>query len=142
LIASWYFDEWGYLGRHTDRNHIENRLQNALHRENVPLTVIAFDQDELVGVAQLKYREMDIYPEKDHWLGGVYVPAEHRGKGVATQLIRRALDIALSLGVVVLNLQTQRLDGGLYGRLGWVAVEQVTYKGIDVLVMEKRLEDG
>ena len=32
------------------------------------------DQGQIVGSAELKYREMeDMVPEKEHWLGGVYL---------------------------------------------------------------------
>jgi len=41
--------------------------------------------------------------------------------------------------VTVLYLQTVRLSGGLYARLGWEPCENVCYKGVDVLVMERRI---
>ena len=94
-----------------------------------------------MGVAQLKFHEMDIYPEKEHWLGGVYVPVEHRGKGIGTQLIRQALRIACTLGVPTLFLQTEELGGGLYASLGWVPVARANNRGLDVLVMEKTLDE-
>jgi len=92
-----------------------------------------------MGVAELKFHEMDIYPEKEHWLGGVYVPVEHRGKGIASRLIRQAVRIARTLGVPTLYLQTEKLEGGLYASLGWVPVAQANNRGLDVLVMEKLL---
>lgn len=74
-------------------------------------------------------------------LGGVYVPVEHRGKGIASQLIRQAHRIAHTLGVPTLFLQTENLEGGLYASLGWVAVAQAKNRGLDVLVMEKALDE-
>jgi len=94
-----------------------------------------------MGVAELKFHEMDIYPEKEHWLGGVYVPVEHRGKGIASRLIRQAVRIARTLGVPTLYLQTEKLEGGLYASLGWVPVAQANNRGLDVLVMEKTLDE-
>jgi GNAT superfamily N-acetyltransferase len=58
----------------------------------------------IVGTASLKYREMDIYPEKEHWLGGVFVSAEYRGRGIATRLVDGALEMARTLGVKMLYL--------------------------------------
>jgi GNAT superfamily N-acetyltransferase len=114
-------------------------MRDALNREKIPLFVLAVEADEIVGVAELKYREMAIYPDKEHWIGGVFVPPAHRGKGIASRLANRIVEIAGSLGVKTLHLQTEKLNGGLYARLGWVATEQVNYRGLDVLVMEKRL---
>ncbi len=82
---------------------------------------------------------MDIYPEREHWLGGVYVTSEHRGKSIAQALVSAIIDKAKTLGVNSINLQTEDFTGGLYTRLGWQPVEQVTYHGIKVQVMERSL---
>ncbi|CAM6000261.1 unnamed protein product [Sphagnum balticum] len=68
---------------------------------------------------------MDIYPDKEHWLGGVFVPPEHRKKGVATELLKRTLELAKKLRVTTLYLQTERLDGGIYATLGWRPIEKI-----------------
>lgn len=49
------------------------------------------------------------------------------------------VSIAVNLDVHNLYLQTERLNGGLYYRLGWKPVEQVNYRGLDVLVMENEI---
>ena len=118
---------------------ISLKLQKYLNRDEIPLMVLAIQGDEILGVAELKYREMDIYPEKEHWIGGVFVPPKHGGKGVATGIVNKVTEIAKSLGVVTLHLQTEKLDGGLYSHLGWKGFKQVNYRGVEVLVMEKRI---
>jgi GNAT superfamily N-acetyltransferase len=140
-IASWYFDKWGYLHPDTGLKDMESKLRGSLNRYELPLLILAFENDELVGVAQLKFHEMDIFPDKEHWLGGVYVPVEHRGKGIAAKIIRQALRIARTLGIPTLFLQTEELGGGLYTNLGWVPVTQARNCGLDVLVMEKTLTE-
>jgi len=140
-IAEWYFGQWGHLREDTSPRDFESKLQSSINHDELPLFILAIENEELMGVAELKFREMDIYPEKEHWLGGVYVPVERRGKGIASQLIRQALRKAHSLGVSTLFLQTEKSDGGLYARLGWAPVEQVNYHALDVLVMEKILYD-
>ena len=138
-IAKWYIEEWGYLCKEkTLEKEIEN-LQEYLNEDRVPLILTAIDHGELLGAAQLKFHEMSIYPDKTHWLGGVYVSKKYRGKGIAYQLILELIEIARKLNIKTLYLQTENLDGGLYRRLGWMPLEQVNYHGIDVLVMEKRL---
>jgi GNAT superfamily N-acetyltransferase len=137
-VAGWYFDEWGHI-TNLSVEEVATRMRNALNRDKIPLFVLAVENDEILGVAELKYREMSIYPDKPHWLGGVGVPPAHRGRGIASQLANRIVEIACSLGVRTLHLQTEKLSGGLYARLGWTAYEQVNYRGLDVLVMEKQL---
>lgn len=139
IIASWYFNEWGQMEEGNTFEKTQERLHSYLNRDKIPLVVLAEHNDEILGVAQLKYREMDIYPEKEHWLGGVYVSEKHRGKKIAGKLIEKVVSLAISLDVQVIYLQTENLSGGLYRRLGWHPLEQVNYRDNDVLVMERRI---
>lgn len=137
IIAEWYYDEWGYL---SEINSIEKSIQNLqqyLNVNQIPLMIIAKKGSEILGTAQLKFHEMTIYPEKEHWLGGVYVSKIHRSKRIAEKIILRIAHIAKDLSVEKLYLQTEYLNGGLYQRLGWQAIEKVNYRGANVLVMEK-----
>lgn len=139
IIAKWYSDEWGYIGEGRSATELEQKLSDYLNHDKLPLIILAQDGDELLGAAQLRFHEMDIYPERKHWLGGVYVASEHRGKGIGKSLVNAIIDKAKVLGVNSINLQTEDLSGGIYKPLGWQPVEQVTYHGIKVLVMEKWL---
>jgi GNAT superfamily N-acetyltransferase len=138
-IARWYFDEWGERSPGATVATICANLEKYLNRAAIPLLVLAVDGSDMLGVASLKYREMDIFPDKEHWLGGVYVPAMHRGRKVASRLIEYLVEKGQNLNVSTLHLQTDRLDGGLYRQLGWKESERVTYRGREVLVMERRL---
>ena len=80
LLAQWYFDEWGYIEKGNTLNKVTEKLYDYLNTDKIPLIVVAVEGAEVLGAAQLKYREMDIYPEKEHWLGGVYVSKKHRGQ--------------------------------------------------------------
>jgi len=139
LLAEWYFSEWGYLNPATSTERIAAKLSESMNRDSIPLVMLAVMGDEVIGSAELKYREMTIYPEKEHWLGGVFVVPEHRGKDVAAHLIDAVVNTARSLGVELLHLQTERLDGGLYQTLGWQRTAQVNYRGLEVLVMQRML---
>ncbi|MEX0771140.1 MAG: GNAT family N-acetyltransferase [Balneolaceae bacterium] len=139
IIAKWYFNEWGHRAKENSMEEFSLNLQKYLNRDKIPLMVLAIDSEKIIGTAQLKYREMDIYPNKEHWIGGIFVTKQYRGNSVATRLIKKTINIAQSLDVNILHLQTVRLDGGLYTRLGWKPIEQVQYKGLNVLVMEKHL---
>jgi len=138
-IANWYYTEWGYLSKDSSIATVTEKLQTYLNSDKIPLIILAIDNNEIIATSQLKYHEMDIYPDMEHWLGGVYVAEKHRKKGIAKIVIDKILSISSQLGVRTLYLQTERLDGGLYSKLGWQPIEQVNYCGIDVLVMEKEV---
>jgi len=138
-VARWYFEEWGYLGAGSSVDEVAEKIRIYLNSDKIPLILMAVEGREILAVVQLKYREMDIYPEKEHWLGGVFVAPKHRGEKIASGIINKALEIAKSLQVETLYLQTGNLDGGLYRKLGWQPLNRVNYHGLDVLVMEKKL---
>ena len=110
-----------------------------MNRDRAPLCIIALENGVPQGAARLKLREMDIYPEKEFWLGSVYVPPAARGRTIAAQLSQRIAEIAHDFGARHLYLQTERLDGGLDGHQGWDPLEEVRYQGLDVLVMGRML---
>ena len=139
ILARWYFDQWGERSPGSTVATMCSILETYLNRTAIPLLVLAVDRDEILGVASLKYREMDLYPDREHWLGGVYVPTVHRSRSVGSHVVENVVERARRLNVSTLHLQTERLDGGMYGRLGWEPAERVTYRGREVLVMERTL---
>ena len=111
-VAQWYFEEWGYLSEEKTLEQDIQRLQIYQNKDKVPLMLLAVEEEALLGAAQLKFREMSIYPEKEHWVGGVYVAEAHRGKGIARQILVELIAIAKSFKIETLYLQTEHLDGG------------------------------
>jgi GNAT superfamily N-acetyltransferase len=139
-ISKWYFDEWGHLAQGDSIERTRDRTEEYLNRDEIPFILVATDDNDLVGAAQLKYREMaEMFPDKEHWLGGVYVAASHRGQDYGSQIVEQIVKMAPRYGVEKLHLQTEALNGGLYARLGWTPYAQVTNHGLDVLVMEREL---
>ena len=140
VISEWYFDQWGDLEPGRSIEHMRAKIEGYLNREEIPFMIVASQNENLVAVAQLKFREMEeLFPDKEHWLGGVYVAAGYRGQGYAAQIVERIVEMAPSYGVETLYLQTEAPDGGLYARLGWAPLTRVTNRGVDVLVMERHL---
>lgn len=139
-IAQWYYDEWGHNDPNNSLEKTCERIRGKLNRDKVPLHIVAVEDEKVLGVAQLKYREMSIYPDKEFWLGSVFVLPEARGQKIASSLCERIIEIAKSFGIKELYLQTERTNnGGLYAKLGWKPVEEVHYMGANVLVMKRSI---
>lgn len=140
IVARWYHDEWGYLHPQDSIERTRERVGEFMNRDRLPFILVAMEDDEVLGIGQLKLYEMaEQFPDKEHWLGGLYVPGPHRGHGYGTLIAERIAAIAPGFGVRVLYLQTEALDGGLYARLGWTPVTRANNGGLDVLVMERTL---
>ncbi|KIO35163.1 GNAT family N-acetyltransferase [Shewanella sp. cp20] len=134
-VARWYYDQWCRAsGRHSFQFVREN-VSSATCRLGAPMIVLAKQKGELVGAAELKIREMEMFPEYEFWLGGVYVREQARGQGVASALVKEVLRQARRAGIAMLYLQTEDLSGGLYTQFGFRHLEQVDSKGVLVTVM-------
>jgi GNAT superfamily N-acetyltransferase len=139
-IAAWWHSAWGSVCPEQTIDELSTQIRSLVSRDRVPIQILAVGADKVVGVAVLKMHEMfDLYPDRRYWLGNVFVASECRGQGIAAALAMQIVEIARGQGVEVLHLQTTRLDGGLYRRLGWERIDQVHYRGYEALVMAKPL---
>jgi len=139
IVAGWYFEEWGHKIPSNSIPQTIERISRKLNRDQAPLHILAIEDEKVLGVAQLKLYEMDIYPDKKFWLGSLFVSPASRGRGVGSALANKIATTAEGVGVKELHLQTQALDGGLYRHIGWHLIETIVYKDVPVVVMVRKL---
>ncbi|MEO0424019.1 MAG: GNAT family N-acetyltransferase [Pseudomonadota bacterium] len=138
-IAEWYFQEWGKGAGGSSRETVLEALSDyCLDTPSIPLAVLALEGKELWGVCQLKHHELqDAFPALTPWLGGVYVRSDRRGRRIASTLVSHTVAVASGLGLAQLYLQTSRLDGGFYRKLGWVPITSHESSAGEVLIMQR-----
>jgi len=138
-IAQWLHDEWGYLRPNETVDNRIARVERACGHRQIPTTLVAVDGDEPVGCASLIERDMLTRSELSPWLAGVFVPGEHRRRGIGAALVGRVVAEARLLGVPRRYLYTPG-SGTLYLRLGWSVVEHTFYRELwgetEVTIME------
>jgi GNAT superfamily N-acetyltransferase len=141
-VARWWCDEWGLPSRHSSFDEYVHELQ-ALVPGLLPIHILAEQAGSVVGVATLKLKiDHLVIPGQSHWLSGVYVDPPCRNRGIASSLCSEILDAARSRGVDQVYLQTERLDGGLYAKLGWTPLgRQDEEDGVEQVVMVKDLSE-
>jgi predicted N-acetyltransferase YhbS len=106
--------------------------------DHVPIVLIALDDaGAMVGTSSLLFDDLEGDP-RNPWLASVFVPAGHRGKGIASALVVAIEDAARRLGYPTLYLFTTSAVR-LYARLGWRALERREYRGEHIQVMDKAL---
>ena len=138
-VAGWLCSEWGD-GKPESKDRLADALRARMSVISLPMHLLALEGDHAVGFIALKLHEMDNYPEREYWLGSLYVPASERGRGIGGALIEELIRRSSAHAVTLLSLQTERLDGGFYCRYGWKAVERANSRGDEILVMERRIE--
>lgn len=135
-VARWYFDEWGRAAGRSFDDELE-RVSTYTGRDTAPLIVLARRDGVAIGATQLKIREMEQFPEYEFWVGGVYVEASARGRGLASRLVEDVVARARAAAIDRLHLQTENLSGGLYARLGFEPLHEADSHGVRVVVMAR-----
>lgn len=137
-VAAWGFGEWGHLNvGQTPETRLAELLQE-MNVDRVPATFVALDDaGEAIGTAALIFDDLEGDP-RNPWLASVFVPAAHRGQGIASALVRVVEDTARRFGYDRLFLYTASAPK-LYAGLGWRALERRDYRGEDIQVMDKSL---
>jgi predicted N-acetyltransferase YhbS len=139
-IAHWQQEEFGYLNPGGAVEQRVERLSNANDRSRLPISLVALseDQNALVGTANILATTLT-HRHLSPWLSSVYVPPEHRGKGIASLLALAAVSEASRLDFRTIYLFTPRNES-LYSRLGWVAFDRVALNGTSAAVMARSSE--
>ncbi|MBC3273417.1 GNAT family N-acetyltransferase [Pseudomonas sp. SWRI81] len=134
-LATLNFKEWGeFRPGQTVEDRVEH-MRESCGKGSVPSVVVALEDSRLLGGALLIESDLKLRPNLTPWLAGVYVKAEDRGRGVASQLVNRVVEEAAALGVPELYLYTDTSQS-LYARLGWQVVEELIYEDLPVVVMK------
>lgn len=133
-IAQWHWEEWGYLDPHGSPEKWAANLREWTNRDRIPTIYVALNGDELLGSVGLNEHDMNTHQTLSPWVSGMYVKPAARGQGVASALVRRAVDQAAGIGIARLYLYTDTARG-LYEKLGWYVFEEDQYEGKRVAIM-------
>ena len=137
-VAVWGFDEWGDLNPGQTLERRRAQVRRKMNVDRVPIAFVALgDDDGIVGTASLIFDDLEGDP-RNPWLASVYVPPEHRKKGIASALVRAVEDAARRIGYDRLYLFTSTAPS-LYAGMGWRTLEQRDYRGEHIQVMDKAL---
>lgn len=137
-LAAWFYQEWAYLLPSKTQKDVERLLHERTNTDKIPVALLAFEGDELVGTVCLKVHDMDTRLDLSPWLAGLYVAEPLRGHGIGTTLVSSIEKKARELGVKKLYLHTPKSEA-FYTGLGWQLKERTEYHGYPVSIMEKEL---
>lgn len=104
----------------------------------IPIALVAFDGEELLGTVCLKVHDMDTRLDLTPWLAGLYVSARRRGEGIGTALVSAIEREARKFNVKKLYLYTPESES-FYAKRGWKIKERTEYHDCAVALMEKKI---
>jgi RimJ/RimL family protein N-acetyltransferase len=126
-LVKWFRAQWpDYYAAISDEEMEQDFLEDA-SRDRLPIRLIAFESNELVGTIILRKNGSETLPEFQPELGGLYVVASHRGHGIATELVRAGMKVALDQGYETV-FATTVAAAGILERLGWEIVKTVLHQ--------------
>lgn len=137
-VIDWWSTVWA--DRMGTREDAIRQLESNLSTTDLPIHILAFVDGEAAGSAALKTQELGaLYPDRQYWLGSVFVDPAFRGNKLASQLSEKIAALAVERHLPHLHLQTINTSGGLYAKLGWQAIEEFDYRDERTLLMIRPL---
>src|SRR3954467_6328091 len=122
-LAQWQHAEWGHFRPGDTLEKRMVRLRRFSNGDQIPLTVVALDGNEVLGSASLIEHDMATRMELMPWLAGVFVGEQYRRRGIGAELVRRIMAEARGLKVPLLYLYTVHSEK-FYAALGWSLQER------------------
>ncbi|QPB83640.1 GNAT family N-acetyltransferase [Pseudoalteromonas rubra] len=119
VIANWYYQQWDSKDPNATLQSVTDKLSSSDSRTGFA----AYIGDELVGAGEITQRITSSYSGYQHWLDGVYVPTEHRGKGISTALVEFAIAKAIKLKLPALYLRCEAHLVKLYESHGFSVID-------------------
>jgi GNAT superfamily N-acetyltransferase len=96
IIAEWAYNCW-YNDRNIDIKVIEKDYMRRSDFNSLPVTWIAINNKQPVGMISLKERDLLSEEGLSPWLSALYVVPEYQKKGVGSALIKYLLTISMKM---------------------------------------------
>jgi N-acetylglutamate synthase-like GNAT family acetyltransferase len=142
-LAQLMFDEWGEYYPNSSLEIMLKWLHKTTRQSGLPLTMLALDEEKIVGCAMVQnhelYREKGVTP----WLGGLLVKNDYQHQGIGEHLHQWTIDYIQSLGYQKLYLLA--FDENIvewYKNLGWEIYKVVELNKHSTTIMEYQIVKG
>ena len=126
-LAKWFRDQWPDYFTDWSQAEMEQDFLEDASRERLPIRLVAFESGELAGTIILREMGNETWAEFQPELGGLYVVASQRGRGIGSELVRAGMKVAGDLGFERVYATTTGA-AGILERLGWEFVKTVVYQ--------------
>ena len=138
-LAQWLFEQWGsILGEETPEARIK-KLNAHMNRDQLPIAWVAHANGQLFGTAALRVHDLEGREDLTPWLGGVFVGAQFRRRGIGAALCVTVEEAARTRGIQTLYLFT--LDKqAWYSRQGWTVLAPCVWHEQPGDIMSKGLQ--
>lgn len=134
-VAELGLQEFGYLNPGQTLADRIIKVQSHLHDTQLPMTLVALQDNQVIGTTSLREYDIDCYRHVSPWLGSVIVVPELRNKGVGTQLVQETMKLAMKMDIPVWYLYTPNREN-FYARMGWKTIDTATHNSVAGVIMQ------
>jgi GNAT superfamily N-acetyltransferase len=144
IIAEWHAKQWPDCFKRGNLVTAIQELKRSLNRDCLPITLVATENNELLGSISLVVRDLPIRPDLEPWLTTLFVNPVYRGHGVSKALLDEGILCLRSLGKSRAYVWLEK-NVAVYQKWGWQLTETIRYENKYAFVMKgdlRRLTDG
>lgn len=137
-IEKWFINEWpDYYGPDGPGVALDD-LEEYCQKGNLPLGMVAFENDIPCGFMALKSEPFPSHPDLSPWLGAAYTRPDLRRKGIGSRLMEKMEAVAADLKYKEIYCATST-SASLLQRREWKLLERVDHQGQVVEIYGKAL---
>ena len=126
ILTDWFVAQWpDYFAQRTPAD-IAQDFHAEANRNTIPLRLLAFVNGEMAGTICLREHAIQNLPEYRPGLGGLFVAAHHRGRGIGSELVQAGMQVAWSQGYERVYATTLAARG-ILERLDWKLIRQFSH---------------
>ncbi|MES9994301.1 MAG: GNAT family N-acetyltransferase [Candidatus Thiodiazotropha sp.] len=141
-LAILFESEWAPYYGEAGPGDAESDLRASANRHELPIALVAIDDDIICGTAALKQTSVSNFEEYSPWLAALVVAESYRGRGIGEQLVISVEALAKRLGYGQIYVGTGEKSGlseSLLQRRNWRFVDKSAYFVSEVRVYAKKL---
>ena len=125
-LEKWFLQEWApYYGADGPGDAADD-LRSSCNRRALPITLIAFQGDELCATGALKAESVETHKHLGPWVAALLVAPKYRRQGIRGKLVEALEHLARELGFKQLYYGADVTDR-YPDRNGWEPLERVSY---------------
>jgi predicted N-acetyltransferase YhbS len=137
-LAEFSCAEWQHLYGNWNYDAALREFESQRADGRLPLTLVAIEQDKLLGAVSLVFDDLPGYEHLNPWLASLLVLPEHRGEGIGSRLVREAETLLAKNGVATAYLFTESARV-FFEKLGWRVMKETSCHGVPVFILRKGL---
>jgi GNAT superfamily N-acetyltransferase len=139
ILTRWFRAQWPAYYAERSPAEVAQDFYSEANRNKLPVRLVAFAEGTLAGTITLRELALRVMPEYHPGLGGLFVVASQRGRGIGSKLVSAGMDLAREQGYERIYTATVTASSILV-RLGWKIVQAVSLDDEETVLYRCELE--